>query len=77
MVPLMAARKQPQQLKTGPALWGPTRARLGISLRTLEAATGIVRGDLSKMEHGRLFPTGKEYESVTEALAKLEGGTNG
>ena len=64
----MAARTTLQPYRAGPHLWGPRRAQLGISLRALEAQTGIARGDLSKMERGRLFPTAAEYESVTAAL---------
>jgi transcriptional regulator with XRE-family HTH domain len=69
----MAARTKQQALRAGPALWGQRRAESGISLRALETATGIYRGDLSKMERGRLFPTAEEFRLVLEALDRLKG----
>ena len=68
----MARRLTSQALVCGPFLWGPRRGDLRISLRALEKATGIYRGDLSKMERGRLFPTAAEYDAVVAALVKGE-----
>jgi len=61
-------RRGKRQLKTGPHLWGPRRRELGISLRELEAATGINRGLLSYMENRGLQPSGDEFDKVMTAL---------
>jgi transcriptional regulator with XRE-family HTH domain len=62
----MSRRTRP--LQPGPRLWGPQRARLGISLRELEARTGIGRGDLSRMENRGLEPTSDEFDRIMAAL---------
>lgn len=66
----MAARKS-QQYVTGGRLWGNERVRLGIGLRELATASGVSKGNLSLMEHGRLIPTGDEYDAVIAAIAVL------
>jgi len=61
-----------RQLKTGPHLWGPRRAKANVSLRELEAATGINRGLLSQMENRGLQPSGEEFDKVMAALAAVD-----
>jgi len=63
----MAARSE-NPLTTGGHAWGTERVRLGVSLRRLEAMTGIPRGYLSMAERGRLVPTSDEYRKVLAAL---------
>ncbi len=65
----MAARKT-QQFVTGGHLWGNERVRLGISLGALAKASGIPKGTLSLMEHGRIIPTSAEYDRVRAALSE-------
>lgn len=64
----MAARKE-QQYVTGGRLWGNQRVRAGMSLNELARASGVPKGSLSLMEHGRLIPTSAEYDAVIAALA--------
>ena len=66
----MAARKTPPPLRTGGRLWGPERVRLGVSIRTLQAESGVSRGLLTLFESGRMTPTGDEYDKVMRALNK-------
>jgi hypothetical protein len=68
----MAARKS-QQFITGGRLWGNERVRLHVSLGTLAAKSGVPKGSLSLMEHGRLIPTSDEYDRVIAALAAVRG----
>lgn len=37
--------------------WSDVRSTLGLSIRDMAEATGINRGDLSKIERGQLSPT--------------------
>lgn len=66
----MAARKE-QQFTSGGRLWGNERVRAGVSLRQLAERSGVPKGSLSLMEHGRLIPTSDEYDRVIAALAAL------
>lgn len=66
----MPARKS-QQFVTGGRLWGNERVRLQVSLRDLAEKSGVPKGSLSLMEHGRLIPTSDEYDAVIAALAAL------
>lgn len=66
----MAARKS-QRFVTGGRLWGNERVRLNVSLRDLADESGVPKGSLSLMEHGRLIPTSDEYDAVMRALAVL------
>jgi transcriptional regulator with XRE-family HTH domain len=59
------------QRRTGGYLWGQQRVAARVSLRQLANASGINKGVISLMEHGRLIPTGVEYERITAALAGL------
>jgi len=56
---------------------------LGISLRELARRTGLPKGDLSRIESGRVNPTWEEIQKVTAALegdlegvSKVAGGTS-
>ena len=72
--PVMEARTTP--LRTGGLAWGPERVALGISIRKLAELSGVDKAILSMAEHGRLVPTGREYQAVMEALRKVrEPGT--
>lgn len=55
-------------------MWGNERVRLRVSLDTLSKASGVAKGSLSLMEHGRLIPTSDEYDAVVAALARLSKG---
>lgn len=59
-------------LRSGGSAWGPQRVALGLSIRELSRLTGISRGMLSLMEHGRMVPTGEEYSRVMAALENAE-----
>lgn len=39
-----------------------TRSDVGISLRELDAETGIRYSDLARIEHGRVMPTAEQLE---------------
>jgi hypothetical protein len=58
--------------KGGDKLWGPYRQAAGIGLRDLEKRCGIGRGFLSLMEHGRMFPTGEEFNKVMASIKEME-----
>ncbi len=60
-------------LRTGGRAWGPERVKLGISIRTLAALSGVDKAILSMAENGRLIPTGAEYQAVMAALDKVRG----
>ena len=63
-------------LRTGGLAWGPERVALGISIRKLAELSGVDKAILSMAEHGRLVPTGPEYQAVMQALRKIrEPGT--
>ncbi len=65
-----------RQHATGGLLWGARRVRAKVSLRELAAASGINKGLISMMEHGRVMPTSAEYDRIVAALDLLEkGGT--
>ena len=66
--PVMEARTTP--LRTGGLAWGPERVALGISIRKLAELSGVDKAILSMAEHGRLVPTGAEYQAVMAALRK-------
>jgi len=68
----MATRVTRPPLRTGGRAWGPERVRLGVSLRQLQALSGVDRAILSLAENGRLVPTGAEYQAVMSALRGLE-----
>jgi transcriptional regulator with XRE-family HTH domain len=67
---MTTTRKLP--LRTKGFAWGHKRVQLGVSMRQLEAASGINRSMLSLAEAGRLVPTGTEYDAVMAALAAVE-----
>jgi hypothetical protein len=56
------------KLQTGGLAWGPERVRLGISLTELSRRSGINKGVLSMIEHGRMVPSAQEYEAVMAVL---------
>lgn len=58
-------------LKTGGRAWGPERVTLGVSLRKLSELSGVDKAILSMAEHGRLVPSGDEYQRVMDALRKV------
>ena len=70
----MAKRNTPPPPTTAGYAWGPERVRLGLSLRALHKLSGVSVPYLSMAEAGRLIPTAVEYQSVTEALAKVKEG---
>ena len=49
--------------------------RLGVSIRTLQAESGVSRGLLTLFESGRMTPTGDEYDKVMAALDKYRRGS--
>ena len=71
----MAKRNTPPPIRTSGYAWGNERVRLGLSLRALAHLSGVAASYLSLAEAGRLIPTAEQYESVTEALAKVKEGT--
>ena len=70
----MARRVNPQPYKTGGYAWGSERVALGLSLRQLEALSGVNRATLSLVEAGRLVPTGTDYRAVMDALRAAREG---
>ena len=66
----MARRKTPQPPRTAGNAWGPERVRLGLSLRRLAELSGVERSVLSRVESGRMIPTGDEFDAVMVALRK-------
>jgi transcriptional regulator with XRE-family HTH domain len=71
---MMARRKTIPPISAGTEAWGPERLRLGVSLRQLEAATGISRLHLSMIERGRMIPSYAEMVAVADALRAIEAG---
>lgn len=63
------------RLRPGPTDWGRRRVEAGLSLRDLEAATGINRFYLSMLEKGRWLPTPDEVERIMAATAPTESTT--
>lgn len=61
-----------QRLTSGGFLWGPRRVALGKSLRELEAASGVYRGFISRMENGVMIPTGEEFDRVMRVIEGWE-----
>ena len=51
--------------------WRDLRAERGLSLRELERRTGINRGDLSKIDRGRLAPTPGQAAVILEVLTNV------
>ena len=70
----MAARKTPQPPRTAGHAWGPERVRLGLSLRRLAELSGVERSVLSRVESGRMIPTGDEFDAVMVALRLASSG---
>lgn len=64
----MKGPKRPP-LRSGAFLWGRRRVAAGLSIRDLEARTGIFRGFLSRMENGVMIPSAEEYDKVEAILA--------
>lgn len=64
----MARTKTRMPLRTKGQAWGPRRVELGVSLRDLSTRSGINRGDLSKIEAGRMVPTANEFQRVMAVL---------
>lgn len=62
-------------LRSGGHLWGSQRVAAGISIRQLAARSGVARGMLTLMEHGRLLPTNDEYQRIVAALDELRHST--
>lgn len=59
-------------LQTGGRAWGPERVRQGMSLAELSRRSGINKGVLSMIEHGRMVPSATEYEAVMAVLRPTE-----
>ena len=57
-------RRQP--LRGGDTYWGRRRRAVGLSQRQVQARTGLSRGVLSGIESGRVNPTIKELEMLTD-----------
>jgi transcriptional regulator with XRE-family HTH domain len=62
--------RQRLPLQPGAFLWGPLRARHGISLRQLAELSGESRGELSKAERGLIVVSAPMFEAVYRALAE-------
>lgn len=52
-------------------MWGNRRVAAGISIRQLSQESGVHRGLLTLMEHGRMVPTSAEYDRIESALSRL------
>ncbi|RLB44783.1 MAG: hypothetical protein DRH30_00575 [Deltaproteobacteria bacterium] len=63
-------RRQP--LRGGDTFYGRKRRALGLSLRQVEARTGIIRGAISQIERGRLIPTDQESSTLLEHYAQVQ-----
>lgn len=61
-----------RKLRAGDSLWGRLRVNADVSIRDLEAATGVHRTTLSMLERGRLVPTPEEAEAIMSALKRLQ-----
>lgn len=59
-------------LRHGSFLWGPWRARLGLSLRDLQELTGINRATLSLAERGKIQVPAAMFDKVTAALERAQ-----
>lgn len=57
--------------RRAPTTWTGLRAERGLSLRQLEARTGINRGTLSLIEAGRLIPTPDQAAAILEVLRRV------
>ena len=55
--------------------WSERRVAADMSLRDLEAATGIHRTILSMLERGRYLPTPDEVERIIEAFNRKASAT--
>lgn len=61
------------RLRAGSSEWGQRRLQAGLSIRDVEAVTGIHRTTLSMLERGRLVPTPEESAKI---LAVYEEAAN-
>lgn len=68
MTPAGSPGARPVEPRRAPDTWRALRSERGYSLRELQDATGINRGDLSKIERGRLIPTPGQAAAILEAL---------
>lgn len=59
-------------LRPAPTPQGRARARAGLSLRQVEAATGVNRGAISMWERGRLLLTDEQQARISELYEKGE-----
>lgn len=57
-------------LRSGGHAWSDERVALGLSIRDLERLSGVNRGDLSRIEGGRLIPTSEQWNAVMAALRR-------
>lgn len=58
-----------RQLRVRDSEWSRQRVAADVSIRQLEAATGIHRTTLSMLERGRYLPTPEEARKIDTALA--------
>lgn len=65
-------RGHKQKLRGGDSYLGRARRSAGLSLRHVEARTGIIRGDISKIERGRLNPTPEESRKLLDCYAQVQ-----
>lgn len=63
----MAGARPRPSLDELPNTWRDLRAVRGLSLRELEQRTRINRGELSKIDNGRLIPTPGQAAAILEA----------
>lgn len=70
--PAYRRRSYRPPLRTSGGAWGPTRVKLGMSMRELERRSGVNRWILSLAEQGRLTPTGEEFDKVMAVLLPQE-----
>lgn len=62
------------RLRAGSSEWGRRRLEAGLSIRDLEARTGIHRTTLSLLERGRLVPTPEESTKILAVYAEATAG---
>ena len=70
-VPAVVPGARPVATRRHHDTWRDLRARRGLSLRELERRTGINRGDLSKIDRGRLAATPSQAAAILRELTDV------
>lgn len=65
-------RARPHPLVEHPTDWGRLRVARNLSIRELEARSGVPRITLSFLERGRLVPTAEEAARIVGVLRPLD-----